>query len=124
MAMQWEIDEFERELRLHAARRLVRVALHVVAAHQKNLSVANPAPHKTPAPRGQYPRGRTFFLRANVGYAPTALAEIARNGEIVVGVFAPAIYGMYLRNKGWKGLLDTIQAEYSRIDAILHGRTI
>jgi len=124
MAVNWEIDEFERELRLHAARRLARVAVHLVAAHQKNLSVANPAPHTTPAPRGQYPRGRTFFLRANVGFAPSSLDEIARRGEVVVGVHDPAIYGLYLARRGWKGLLDTVQAEYGRIDALLHGRSI
>lgn len=120
--VNWDEDAFERELRLHAARRLARVAVHIVTAHQQNLSVANPTPHKTPAPRGQYPRGRTFFLRANVGYAPTSLAEIAAAGSVVVGVLEPAKYGLYLRNKGWRGLLDTIQAEYQRIDALIGGR--
>jgi hypothetical protein len=124
MAVDFDIAGFEQELRLHAAKKLARVAVHIVAAHQRNLSVANPAPHKTPAPRGQYPRGRTFFLRANVGFQPTSLPDLARTLAVSVGVYEPAIYGLYLRNKGWKGLLDTIRAESARIDALLNGRTI
>lgn len=104
---RWDESRFAAELRLRAAERLARAATALVAAHQKNLSVANPSPHRSPAARGQFPRGRTFFLRANIGFVPTTLAEIAAAGQVVVGIHDPAFYGAVLSQRGWLGLTDT-----------------
>lgn len=103
----WDQSGFEAALRAHAARKLAAAAVKLVAAHQKNLSVANPSPHANPAPKGSFPRGRTYFLRANIGFVPSTLPQIAAAGRVTVGVFPPAEYGVILKHKGWLGLADT-----------------
>lgn len=116
--VDWDVEDFEQQLRLRMAELLARAAVHVVTAHQKNLSVANPAPHTAPAPRGQFPRGRTFFLRANVGFEPQSVAAIARVGRVTVGVHEPAAYGLFLQRKGWLGLSDTVAREQPALNKI------
>jgi hypothetical protein len=118
---RWDEEAFARALRIHAAKRLASAAVKLVAAHQKNLSVANPAPHATPAPKGSFPRGRTFFLRANVGFLPTSLSEIADTEGVTVGIFEPAGYGAILTRRGWLGLGDTYSRSRSEILRSLRG---
>lgn len=100
---------FEARLRAYSAQILLRNALSVMAAHQKNLSVANPTPFRTPAMKGQFPKLRTAFLRSQVALSTMSLDDIASRGEVTVGVRSPAFYGEALRKRGWLGLIDTYE---------------
>lgn len=101
--------DFEARLRAYSAQVLLRNALAVEAAHKKNLSLANPPPHRTPAMKGQFPKLRTSFLRSQVALSTMSLDDIARRGEVTVGVRSPAFYGEALRKRGWLGLIDTYE---------------
>lgn len=102
-----DVDKVMRRIRENAGRDLYRKALKVQAQHVKNLSVSNPAPHHNPAPRGEYPRGRTWNLKDAVVVSPASMNEVIQMQAVTVGVRANAFYGRVLAHRGWKGLIDT-----------------
>jgi hypothetical protein len=108
-------------VRTEVARRILKAALTMQSAHRGDLSVGNPAPHRNPAPRGDYPRFRTGSGRANVALTTTNLAEIARNLSVGVGYRPAGMHLLWLNRKGWKGLMDTYDRVKGQIQAILQG---
>lgn len=110
-------------VRREAARRLLAAAIVLQTDHRTDLSRGNPAPHTSPAPKGEFPRLRTGGLRAGVAVHPAGLAEVASAGGVSVGYRPGAEYGLFLGGKGWKWLLDTLRREKGRIDRVLAGGT-
>lgn len=108
-------DQLEHTVREQLARRLLAAAAMLQSEAKRDYSSSNPAPHKTPAPRGEFPRGRTWNLRDAVEIFPRDLAEIARRGKVRVGITKNAFYGAILKQRGWKGIRDT----YSRVKPAL-----
>ena len=108
-------------IRQELARRILRAGLTLQSAHRDDLSVGNPSPHATPAPRGDYPRLRTGNLRANVVLSTYAPGDVERTLSLAIGYRPAGTYGLYLAAAGWKGLLDTYAREKGRIDALLQG---
>lgn len=98
---------FEDRIDKLAARRLLRSALKLQARHKRNLSRANPRPHKNSAKPGQYPKARTYNLRDAVAIDPPALSTIEQRQRVRCGVLTNAIYGFYLARRGFKGLDDS-----------------
>lgn len=116
---QNELAVFEDRLRQQAAERLVTCAVTLQSEEMGRLSIANPYPHKNPAPQGEYPRARTFTLRNGVQYDSTTLDVIKKELRVRVGYAARAFYGAILQRKGWKGLLDTLKDLRPRFVALL-----
>jgi hypothetical protein len=104
---EWDDRGFSDRLDLRAGRTLIRRAALLQKEHMQALSIPNPYPHKNPAPRGDYPHGRTWNLRASVVVQPTDPVQAGRGRRVVVGVLKGAEYGFDLFRKGWKGLYDT-----------------
>lgn len=102
------------------ARKLVAAGLAVVAAEQEALSVAT-GRNGPGAPKGEHPRFRSGFGRANVAYEPTDFAEIRRTLRLKLGYRKPGFYLGVLGTKGWKWLADTVAANRARIAAALAG---
>ncbi len=120
MTLAWTPDP-ERIRRL-AGQRLMAAAVLLQAEHKRDLSrLSNPAPHRTPAPRGTWPAGRTWNLRDSVAIDPADLNEIVKSGRVRVGLLKNAFYGNVLAVKGWKGLLDTLDRVRGQVVAILTG---
>lgn len=119
MSVEINAEAFEDRLSQRMARRLLAVGLAFQAEARKDLSVGNPAPHNTPAPRGEHPRLRTGNLRANVTVETTDLDRIARERKLRVGIRANAEYGHWLRLKGWLGLGDTLARCRAKLQTML-----
>lgn len=115
--LTWDDEAFRRRLSQRAGRALLAKALRLQAAHKAALSVGNPAPHERPAPRGEFPRLRTGFGRAQVAVEPATIVAAAAAGRVTVGVRRPGFYLAALAAKGWLGLLDT----YRRVRGTLGG---
>lgn len=103
----FDADSIIDEIREKAAKTLLKNAIKLQVRHKRNLSRANPAPHKNPARRGEFPKARTFNLRDAVAIEPKDLATIEATGRVRVGVLTNAIYGEYLFRAGWKGIIDS-----------------
>lgn len=104
----------------HAAERLLAVATAFQAEAKKDYSRrSNPFPHDHPAPKGQWPAGRTWNLRDSIAIDPPTVAGIVAAGLVVrVGVLTTAHYGAILTAKGWLGLRDTLRRVRSRLARI------
>ena len=113
------IDRVRRE----AARRLLAAALTLQTDHRTDLSIGNPAPHTSPAPKGQFPRLRTGGGRANVAVAPASIAEVMARGAVAVGYRPAGVHLVYLGGRGWRWVVDTLARERSKINRILAGGT-
>jgi hypothetical protein len=111
------------ELKEQTGQRLARAAVSLAVAHQLKLSVGNPAPHKHSAKRGEYPKLRTGFGRANVTYDPQSPAEMAERGYVDVGIGLPAFYLEVLASKGWLGMLKTFEDTKEETLKILNGQS-
>lgn len=108
-------------VRREAARRLLAAAITLQTDHRLDLSRGNPAPHRSPAPKGEFPRLRTGGLRAGVAVEPASIPAVMSGGRVVVGYRPSAAHGAYLGGRGWQWLLDTLRREKGKIDAILRG---
>ena len=114
-----DLSSLEDRLRQRAGEKLIVCAVTLQAAEMQALSVANPFPHKTPAPQGEHPRARTFSLRNSIAYEPTTVDEAKRTLLVRVGYQARAFYGPILAARGWKGMLDTLASIRGRLQRIL-----
>ena len=112
-------ESLKRRLDAEMAKRLMAAALMVQAEHKRSLSVANPAPHDSPAPKGSFPAGRTWNLRDSVAVSPDTLAGVASAGSVRVGVLKGAFYGAALTNRGWLGIRDTLSRVRGRVQRML-----
>lgn len=119
--MAFDTDAIIDRVKREAARRLLAAALALRSAHRAAVSTGNPAPHDSPAPKGDYPRLRTGGGRAGVSVSPATLGEIAAGGSVAVGHRPAGKHLYFLAGTGWKGLTDTLAAERPKIDAILKG---
>ncbi len=119
--LKWNGDAWEKAVRLAAAKRLLAAALHLQAEAKRDYSRSNPAPHDHPAPRGEFPKGRTWNLRDSVAVDPASLATIAKTLTVRVGWLSGAKYGFFLMQKGWKGLRDTLARTRPQLEALLGG---
>lgn len=108
-------------LRDQAARRLLAVALTFQAEARKDLSRGNPAPHRNPAPRGEFPRLRTGQGRAAVSLETADRRRIAAEGRVRVGLTPAGEHLAVLRRRGWKGLGDTLARCRAQLAAIQAG---
>ena len=104
------------------ARRLLKAALVLQGEAKKDYSTSNPKPHKNPAPKGQFPRGRTWNLRDSIAIWPDNLGVISNAQKIRVGYLPGAFYGAVLAAKGWKGIKDTYVRVYAVIRGIIQGQ--
>ena len=111
------------ELREQTGQRLARAAVALAVAHQLRLSVGNPSPHDNPAKRGEYPKLRTGFGRANVTYEPKTPAEMGERGYVDVGIGTPAFYLEILATKGWLGMLKTFEDTREETLRIINGQS-
>lgn len=119
--MALDTDAIVARVRREAARRLLAAALTLQALHRGDLSTGNPAPHDSPAPKGEFPRLRTGGGRANVTVAPASLAEIATAEAVSVGHRPGGVHLYFLGQKGWKGIADTYARERDKVRATLDG---
>lgn len=103
----FDADAITDELRAKAAKKLLTNAIKLQVRHKRNLSRANPRPHRNPSRPGEFPKARTFNLRDAVAIEPTQLAIIEHTGRVRVGVLVNAVYGEYLFQQGWKGIIDS-----------------
>lgn len=109
-----------RELDLEIAKRLLAAALLLQAEHKRDLSKANPAPHRHSSKPGEYPRARTYNLRDAVEVEPRSPAGIADNGlKVRVGYLKSAEYILELTKKNRKNVEDTAQRIKGRLRAII-----
>ena len=90
-----------------------RLVVYFWTACQTSLNVSNPAPHKTPAKKGEPPRKRTGFGAANVIYELDQQAMAGR-----VGVLSNARYMAFLEAKGWSWLKYTLDKTLPQLQAI------
>lgn len=120
--MEDNTERVKQDIRTELAKRLIAAAIMLQQAEVQNLATANPPPHNNPAPRGQYPRGRTWNLRSNVVFAPSTIPEVADSLSIQVGYRQRAFYGAVLGKRGWKWLADTAVMLRPRI-ALLFANT-
>jgi hypothetical protein len=98
-------------------KRLRAAALLLQAEHKRDLSTANPAPHRNPSRPGQYPKARTYNLRDAV------TAEMVKYGvEWRVGYLVNAEYILALTNKQRKNIEDTAERIRPRINQLLQGK--
>lgn len=123
MSVEFDMPGLERRLSARMAKRLLRVGLMFQTECRKDLSVGNPAPHNTPAKRGEHPRLRTGNLRSAVALETTDLDRIARERKLRVGIRRNAEYGFFLRQRGWLGVLNTLDRCRDRLAAVLTGAT-
>lgn len=119
MSVTFEITRFDERLSQRMARRLLAVGLVFKSELQRDLSVGNPAPHNTPAPRGEHPRLRTGNLRGAVALETTDLDRIATEQKLKVGIRKNAEYGYFLRLNGWLGAGATLARCHAKLAAIL-----
>lgn len=103
----FDADAIVDEIRTKAAKKLLTNAVKLQVRHKRNLSRANPRPHKNSSSPGEYPKARTFNLRDAVAIEPTSLTLIEQTGRVRVGVLVNAVYGEYLFRAGWKGIIDS-----------------
>ncbi len=97
--------------------RLKAAALLLQAEHKKDLSTANPAPHRTPSRPGEYPKARTYNLRDAV-----AIERVKYGVEYRVGYYRNAEYIVPLTRKLRKNVFDTAARISARLQRILNGR--
>ena len=118
------IADSEQALRNEIAKRLLNAAYFVADEHKKDLSrLTNPAPHKTPAPRGAYPALRTGFGRSQVTVEETSLRDLAQTLKIRIGIREPGKYLLFLSRKGWLGLEDTAKRVQAAAYSIIRGES-
>lgn len=116
------IDQLVKRAQEGLARRLLTAAVVLQAQAKGDYSKSNPAPHLNPAPRGQFPRGRTWNLRDSIAIQPTTIAGIIREGQTVrVGYLPAAFYGAALANRGWKGITDSYASVLGEVEKIIQG---
>lgn len=108
-------------LRDLVARRLLAAGLTLQAEHRRDLSVGNPSPHNHPAPRGAFPRLRTGGGRANVAFEPTTVAGVRKVLRVRIGYRPAALHLLILANRGWKGIVDTLDRARGKVLAVLQG---
>lgn len=138
----WHGDELEAELEKAAAEDLQRAAEFFQTQHKIRLSVESPhvsrqrkrntaggpkgssyMVYTDPARRGQYPKLRTGHGRAGVVRQPVNVpGTIAAGLRVRVGMTANVPYMLSLELRGWRGLLDTLQATDAQLSKILGGR--
>jgi len=117
----FNLTAFEGELRTQAAKRLLAAALVLQAEHRKDLSRGNPAPHDSPAAKGEFPKARTGHLIAAIGVEPASPAQVKQTLRVRVGWKPAGFYGLALWRKGWKGLKDTLDRARGLVAAALAG---
>ena len=123
MAVNDLTAEAEGQLRADVAKRLLAAAYFVAQEHKQDLSrLTNPAPHKTPAPRGTWPAVRTGFGRSQVTVEDVSLEDLARRLRIRIGIRTPGKYLVFLAGKGWKGLVETATRVKAQALAMIRGR--
>jgi hypothetical protein len=116
------LEDVVRRARLALASRLLAAAVLLQAEAKRDYSRSNPYPHDNPAPRGEFPRGRTWNLRDSIAIVPTTPQAIAAAGQTVrVGYLPAAFYGAALANRGWKGIEDTYDRVYLQLVRIIGG---
>lgn len=119
---QRRLEELVEQARRALATRLLAAAALLQAEAKRDYSVSNPAPHDNPAPRGQFPRGRTWNLRDSIAVSPNNVPAIMANDMVVrVGYLPGAFYGAVLANRGWKGIRDTYLRVRSTLRKIILG---
>lgn len=103
-----------------AAERLLAVAVAFQAEAKRDYSRrSNPFPHDRPAPKGQFPAGRTWNLRDSIAIDPPTVGGIVAAGLVVrVGILKGAWYGAALTARGWRGLKDTLARVRGRLAKI------
>lgn len=114
-------EETIRRVEIEAARRLLAAAITLQTDHRQDLSIGNPAPHKNPAPKGEFPRLRTGGGRAGVQFSPSTVEEVRQRRAVAVGFRPGAMHLLFLGGKGWKWLVTTYERVKPKIDRILHG---
>jgi hypothetical protein len=108
MSFDESIDDLSLRLREELAKRVLAAAVLLQAETKRDYSRSNPRPHNNPAPRGEFPRGRTWNLRDGIAIIPATVEGVmAEGGRVRVGYLPAAFYGVVLANKGWKGIKDT-----------------
>lgn len=111
-----------RDAQDRLARRILAAGLYLQGEAKRDYSRSNPAPHKNPAPKGEFPRGRTWNLRDSIAVQPeTIRGIIAADQTVRVGYLPAAFYGAALANRGWKGILDTYTRCRGVVAAIIKG---
>ena len=120
-SLRWNGDQVDAQLRAAAAKRLLAAALVLQAESKADYGRSNPAPHANPAPRGEFPRGRTWNLRDGVAIEPADLATVAKTLRVRVGWLSAARYGYFLQARGWKGIRDTLARTLPRLRQVLGG---
>lgn len=121
MTLEWNGDEAIQAMREAIAEKLLKAAVVTQTEHMKRLDVQNPPPYKTPAKIGEWPRKRTGFGQSHIFIEPRSKSEIARTLTVRIGYGVSAFYLAILKDKGWKGLTDTLDAIRPQIRAILEG---
>jgi hypothetical protein len=96
--------------------RLKAAALLLQAEHKRDLSTANPAPHRNSSRPGEYPKARTYNLRDAV-----AVERVQKGVEWRVGYLKNADYIVALTRNLRKNVFDTARRVQSRIAKILNG---
>src|SRR5262249_52542965 len=108
-------------IREAVAESLLRAAVHLQVAHKDRLAINNPPPYLNSAQPGEYPRKRTGVGQAGVMIVPTSRQEVIRTLRCRGGHAASTFYLVALANRGWKGLLDTLEIELPKLEQILGG---
>ena len=125
MGMTWNGDAAFAAIMQEASRRLLAAAKILQNEHRIRLSVANPPPHRSPAPKGTYPKLRSGRLRAGTIHEPQTIAEIITLERIRVGYSKVVPYGAHLYKGGWKGIQDTAKDIQPQMAAVLvQGQTV
>lgn len=119
--VDFDADGFAQRLSDRAAGRLLAVALAFQSVARADLSKGNPAPHKRPAAKGEFPRLRTGQGRAAVALETTDRAKVAADRRVRVGLREAGKHLFFLRRKGWKGLPDTLARVRGQLGAVLAG---
>src|SRR6202011_2725664 len=70
VTVTWNGDRLMAQMRAAAAARILTAGSLLVAEAKRDYSRSNPRPHDNPAPRGEFPRGRTWNLRDSVTMEP------------------------------------------------------
>lgn len=115
-------DDLKRRATEEAARRLFAAAVLLQAEAKRDYSRSNPAPHGNPAPKGEFPRGRTWNLRDGIAIDAAGPAEVAAAGlRVRVGYLTGASYGGALSRRGWLGVKDTYARVRDRVARLMGG---
>ena len=115
-------DDLKKRANDEVAKRLFAAALLLQAEAKRDYSRANPAPHASPAPKGTFPKARTFNLRDSVAIDAASPADVTAAGlRVRVGYLTGAAYGGSLVRKGWLGVKDTYDRVRDRVAKLLGG---